>query len=75
MNPFDNPTGAFRVLCNDEGQHSLWPEFADIPSGWAVVFGPALKADCLVYVKEHWTDMRPRSLIAAMARRQDAPPK
>ncbi|MEU6753945.1 MbtH family protein, partial [Spirillospora sp. NPDC046719] len=33
-NPFDDPDGTFLVLVNAEGQHSLWPEFADVPSGW-----------------------------------------
>ncbi len=39
-NPFDNPAVQHRVLVNDEGQHSLWPEFADIPAGWRAVHGP-----------------------------------
>jgi MbtH protein len=25
------------------------------------------RSDCLAYVEEHWTDMRPRSLREAMA--------
>ncbi len=36
MNPFDEPDATFRVLVNDEGQHSLWPAFAEIPDGWTV---------------------------------------
>ncbi len=32
-NPFDDPDGTFYVLVNDEGQHSLWPTFADVPQG------------------------------------------
>lgn len=30
-NPFDDNEGRFLVLVNDEGQHSLWPSFADVP--------------------------------------------
>jgi uncharacterized protein YbdZ (MbtH family) len=64
-NPFDNPEGTFNVLVNDENQHSLWPDFAEIPAGWRPVFGPSPKQACLDYVNEHWTDMRPQSLIDA----------
>ncbi|NLU65620.1 MbtH family protein [Rhodococcus sp. HNM0563] len=65
-NPFDDTTGRFFVVANDEGQHSLWPTFASVPSGWQVVFGEASHADCLDYVERNWTDMRPRSLRQAM---------
>lgn len=64
-NPFDDPAGEFLVLVNDEGQHSLWPSFAEIPAGWTSVFGAAAKDDCLAYVEQHWTDLRPASLIRA----------
>jgi hypothetical protein len=30
-NPFEDPDASYLVLVNDEGQHSLWPAFADIP--------------------------------------------
>jgi uncharacterized protein YbdZ (MbtH family) len=65
-NPFDDESGTFLVLVNDEDQHSLWPVFADIPPGWRKVFGESSRAECLAYVEQHWTDMRPRSLREAM---------
>lgn len=65
-NPFDDEDGRFLVLVNDENQHSLWPTFADVPAGWRKVFGEASRAECLDYVNEHWTDLRPQSLIDAM---------
>ncbi|MEO3972425.1 MbtH family protein [Streptomyces sp. CAU 1734] len=65
-NPFDNENGTFLVLVNDEGQHSLWPAFAETPQGWTGVFGEASRAECLEFVEQHWTDMRPKSLIARM---------
>jgi MbtH protein len=67
MNPFDDPDGTFLVLVNDEGQHSLWPAFAEVPAGWAVVLDRSDRESCLAYVNEHWTDLRPRSLIESMA--------
>ncbi|MFI6133642.1 MbtH family protein [Micromonospora sp. NPDC051141] len=66
-NPFEDPDGRFVVLVNDEDQHSLWPTFADVPAGWRVVHGEDTRESCLAYVEEHWTDMRPRSLVEAMA--------
>jgi MbtH protein len=67
-NPFEDQSAKFLVLVNEEGQHSLWPEFRSAPAGWQVVYGPEAQNDCLNYVTEHWTDMRPRSLVEAMNR-------
>lgn len=65
-NPFDDEDGSFHVLVNDEGQHSLWPAFADIPVGWSSVLANTDRQSCIDYVEQHWTDMRPKSLIEAM---------
>lgn len=65
-NPFENPDGTYLVLVNDEGQHSLWPEFVDVPAGWTTAFGPAARQACLDHVEANWTDMRPTSLARAM---------
>lgn len=67
-NPFDNSEGLFRVVLNDEGQYALWLPSVEVPAGWTVVYGEADRASCLEYVTEHWTDMRPLSLVAAMER-------
>jgi MbtH protein len=66
-NPFDDPDANYLVLTNEEGQHSLWPVFVDVPGGWTVAFGEAARQACLDYIEENWTDMRPNSLINAMA--------
>jgi MbtH protein len=65
-NPFENEDGEFFVLVNDENQHSLWPSFVEVPAGWRVALGPASRGQCLDYVAENWTDMRPKSLQEAM---------
>ncbi len=65
-NPFEDPDASYLVLINDEGQHSLWPVFADVPEGWETIFGEAARQDCLDFIEANWTDMRPRSLIKAM---------
>ena len=66
-NPFDNPEGQYLVLTNEEGQHSLWPSFAEVPAGWQTVYGVADRESCLDYVEKHWTDLRPKSLIAHLS--------
>ncbi|MGA4847506.1 MbtH family protein [Streptomyces sp. G5(2025)] len=62
-NPFEDEDGTYLVLVNDEGQHSLWPEFIEAPDGWGVAAGPATREACLSYVNQNWTDLRPRSLV------------
>lgn len=66
-NPFDDATATFRVLVNDLQQHSLWPSFADVPSGWAVMYGPEGREQCLEYVQQNWTDMMPRRVAELAA--------
>ncbi|MFC5855321.1 MbtH family protein [Streptomyces chlorus] len=66
-NPFDDENGRFLVLANDEGQHSLWPSFVDVPNGWTIVHQEGTREACLEYVEKNWTDMRPKSLIDAMS--------
>jgi MbtH protein len=61
-NPFDDVDGRFVVLRNDEDQYSLWPIFADVPAGWAIVLPETDRQSALDYVGEQWTDLRPRSL-------------
>ncbi len=70
-NPFEDETSAYLVLVNDEGQHSLWPVFAAVPDGWTEVYRGASKAESLAYVEANWTDLRPKSLIAAMESRPE----
>jgi MbtH protein len=74
-NPFEDPEAKYLVLINDEGQHSLWPVFANVPDGWKIIFGEDGRQECLDFIEKNWTDMRPNSLIRQMeedaAARQD----
>jgi MbtH protein len=65
-NPFEDEDANYIVLINDEGQHSLWPVFADVPDGWEVIFGEDKRQACLDFIEKNWTDMRPNSLIRQM---------
>lgn len=71
INPFDDESGSFFVLVNDEEQHSLWPSFADLPDGWRVAFGEADRAACLEFIEQNWTDIRPKTLRERLAQGRD----
>lgn len=66
-NPFEDENGTYLVLVNDEGQHSLWPSFVEVPVGWTVVHPEDTRQACLDYVERNWTDLRPRSLMESTA--------
>jgi len=50
------------VVINDEEQYSIWPHGRDLPPGWREAGHSGAKADCLAWIEEVWTDMRPLSL-------------
>ncbi|MFF3731967.1 MbtH family protein [Streptomyces sp. NPDC002476] len=66
-NPFEDPEGTYFVLVNEEGQHSLWPSFVEVPAGWTVVHGADSRDACVEYINTNWADMRPKHLIESMA--------
>lgn len=57
----------YLTVVNHEEQYSIWPADKEIPAGWSKAARQGTKAECLAYIKEVWTDMRPRSLREAMA--------
>ena len=65
-NPFEDENGVYHVLINDEGQHSLWPTFVEVPAGWTIIHKSDTRAACLEFINKNWTDMRPNSLIKSM---------
>lgn len=59
----------YKVVVNHEEQYSIWPANKENPNGWMETGKIGEKADCLSYVKEVWTDMRPLSLRKQMEER------
>lgn len=59
----------YRVVVNDEEQYSIWPADRENPPGWRNAGKTGLKSQCLAYVKEVWTDMRPLSVRKEMDER------
>jgi MbtH protein len=48
-------------------QYSIWPKWKqELPLGWKSVGKEGIKTECLAYIEEVWTDMRPLSLRQAM---------
>ncbi|MBF1989868.1 MbtH family protein [Fischerella thermalis CCMEE 5268] len=56
----------YKVVVNDEEQYSIWPAERENALGWRDAGKSGLKSECLEYVKEVWTDMRPLSLRKKM---------
>lgn len=60
----------YQVVVNHEEQYSIWPADRENALGWNNAGKSGTKEECLAYIKEVWTDMRPLSLRNKMA--QDA---
>lgn len=60
----------YLVLVNHEEQYSLWPSYKPAPLGWNVVGEERTKEECLAYIEEVWTDMRPLSLRKQMGEKE-----
>jgi len=56
----------YKVVINLEEQYSIWPVDRDNPKGWRDGGKSGSKADCLAYIEEVWTDMRPLSVRKQM---------
>jgi MbtH protein len=59
-------TTVYKVVMNDEEQYSIWPADRENALGWRDAGKSGTKEECLGYIKEVWTDMRPLSLRKQM---------
>jgi MbtH protein len=59
-------TTIYKVVVNHEEQYSIWPADRELPLGWREAGQQGTKAECLAYIEEVWTDMRPLSLRKQM---------
>ena len=72
MNRDDNEDNTdYKVVVNHEGQYSIWPAERENPAGWKGGRKSGSKAECLAYIKEVWTDMRPLTLRKKMEKRKE----
>lgn len=58
----------FAVVVNHEEQYSIWPTELEVPAGWRQDGRTGTKEECVNYIDEVWTDIRPLSVRAALAR-------
>ena len=56
----------YKVVVNHEEQYSIWPADREIPLGWRDAGKTGPKQECLSFISEVWTDMRPLSLRKKM---------
>jgi len=74
MDPDEQDTKIYKVVINGEEQYSIWPADRPNAAGWSDAGRSGTKDECLAFIKEVWTDMRPRSLREKMdktTRKQD----
>lgn len=67
---FEDEDARFRVVANHEEQYSIWPQERALPQGWVEVGKSGTKSECLAYIEDVWTDMRPLSLRRSMNERE-----
>jgi MbtH protein len=56
----------YKVVVNDEEQYSIWPVDRENALGWRDAGKSGTKTDCLAYIREVWSDLRPLSLRKKM---------
>jgi MbtH protein len=66
MEDQDEDTRTYTVVMNHEEQYSIWLTGRPVPAGWTEVGKSGTKKECLDYIEEVWTDMRPLSLRKQM---------
>ena len=52
----------YAVVVNDEEQYSIWRTGRELPAGWHAEGFTGTEDECLAYIDQTWTDMRPASL-------------
>lgn len=58
--PVENTS--YKVVVNHEEQYSIWPAERTNAPGWRDAGKSGTRAECLAYIEEVWTDMRPLSI-------------
>jgi MbtH protein len=52
----------YTVVINVEEQYSIWLKDQEVPLGWREAGYTGTKEECLHYIRDAWTDMRPLSV-------------
>lgn len=66
MDPDEEDRRIYKVVVNAEEQYSIWPTDRPNATGWSDAGKNGTKDECLAFIKDVWTDMRPKSLRTKM---------
>jgi MbtH protein len=55
----DVDTLEYVVVVNSRRQYSIWPAHREMPTGWEALGAPTARDECLSWIEENWTDIRP----------------
>lgn len=66
MSDRDEASTLYKVVMNHEEQYSIWPADRSNALGWRDAGKAGSKEECLSYIEQVWTDMRPLSLRVRM---------
>jgi MbtH protein len=66
MNNQEQDNKIYKVVVNHEEQYSIWPAERENALGWKDAGKSGTREECLAYINEVWTDMRPLSLRQKM---------
>jgi MbtH protein len=69
----DDDTTVYQVVVNHEEQYSIWPADRPNPPGWREGGHTGTKPECLAYIDQVWTDMRPLSVRRQLDGHDDQP--
>ena len=72
MDSSDPDAMTYKVVVNHEEQFSIWPVGRAMPRGWWDAGRTGTRTECLAYVEQVWTDMRPLSLKDGVERAKGA---
>jgi MbtH protein len=62
MKNTDSEARPMRVVVNEDGQYSVYPEGVELAPGWHAVGVSGDGTACSAYIEKHWTDLRPLRL-------------
>lgn len=61
-----NDRSTYKVVVNSDDMYSIWPADRGMVRGWRETGRKGSKKDCLKYIEEVWTDLRPPELRRKM---------
>jgi len=66
MSESSTDTRIYKAVVNDEEQYSIWLADRELPLGWRDAGKTGTSDECLDYIEQVWTDMRPLSVRRMM---------